>query len=105
MDKQTTDELRELCKQLAAKPEESKALTISKSIVDTLAAEFKPEAEELVKAFESDKHPATKGNYARYMGIVGPMKGMYRIGMAQAMLNAGAGPGLADALRLSRGGE
>jgi hypothetical protein len=73
-------------------------------IVESLAKLFKPEAEEVVKAFEGGME-TTKGNYGRYMQFLSnpQLKGMYFPGMVKALKNAGAGQGLDDAIRIVKG--
>lgn len=73
-------------------------------IVDAIALEMKPEAEEIVAKLEGDKLKTTRHNYGRYMALLsGFPAGIERIGFVKALKNAGAGQGLEDAVRLVMG--
>jgi hypothetical protein len=96
---------------LKALMEEKKTATkerqveIIKQIVEIIAIELKPEATEMVNAFENDELKTTKDNYGKYMQALSApeLKGVFFFAMVKAMRDAGAGEGLDSAVKIIRG--
>lgn len=98
-------ELVEKFKAAKAANDQEQLKLLGRQIIDVLAEQFKPEAEEIVQTFEGDKLKTTRGNYGKYMQFLSTsnLKGMYLAAMVQALRQAGAGRGLEDALMVIRG--
>jgi len=97
MNKEQTARLKELAVAYKISPNAK----LRASITDLLAAEYKPEAEALVKLYEGEVNPTTRGNYAKYLEAITQdgMTGLFRHGFVAALAIAGAGAGLGDACR------
>ena len=63
---------------------------------------FESEAKEAVKMIEA-KPKTTQDHYGDYMNLLGSFKGLYRIGMIQALRKAGASHGLDGAINIVLG--
>ena len=73
------------------------------AVIEECAKLYRPEAAELVKDLER-KPFTTQNNYGGYVSALLAVKGFWRGGLVLALKDAGAGPGLIDALRIV-GGE
>ena len=69
-----------------------------KQITHILASEFTVEAKQMVQIIEDEEFPTTRGNYAKYMQVLNGQSGFYRLALIKALIDAGAGQGLQDAM-------
>ena len=73
-------------------------ITFGKLVVSLLANEFETEAKQMVQIIEDEEFPTTRGNYGKYMQILNGQSGFYRLALVKALIDAGAGQGLQDAM-------
>jgi len=78
--------------------DESTKLGFAKEVTSILSSEFTVEAKQMVQIIEDEQFPATRGNYAKYMQILNGQSGFYRLALIKALVDAGAGQGLQDAM-------
>lgn len=105
MNKEDTARLKKLAGQLqTATDDDMPKSKIIDEIRDLLAIEFAPEAKLLVEEIEASI-PTTQNYYGRYINALSQFKGLYRLGFAKAMLDAGAGPGLKQAHKILGGSQ
>ena len=78
--------------------DESTKLGFAKEVTSLLASEFTVEARQMVQIIEDDPFPTTQGNYGKYMQVLQGQSGFYRLALVKALIDAGAGQGLQDAM-------
>ena len=95
--------LKELVKKIKVETNPLTKKTLIRQVVDLIALDLKPEAEEIVAKFENDSLKTTRGNYGKYMQVLSGFDGVYFVAFVNALRQAGAGRGLDDAVRVIKG--
>ena len=98
MDEQQKRDLNRALRNYKATTEDSEKIYFGKQITALLASEFTVEAKQMVQIIEDEEFPTTRGNYAKYMQILNGQSGFYRLALIKALIDAGAGQGLQDAM-------
>ena len=97
------ERIKTLAAELKTATSKERIEAIKMELVDIIAEELKPEAVEMVKAFEHDTFKSTQGNYGKYMQALSGLQGLYFYAMVKALKNNGAGMGLNSAVKIIKG--